>query len=369
MTMTEDLWRGRLAETPLPVLLFHFWERRKSGALHLRSEAGERDLLISVGEQALAEGFFSEDLFRRRLMASRVLGVLQMEECANFARERDLTLPRALIERGALGPDRAFELAAESWLDECLPAFDWPDGEFVFEPEAEVRAARVFAVVPTLDFILRGIRRMKDFSVIEGCLPPETEAVQVLSPGHGAHVALTPAERHALRLIRESPRLLTLYADSQLGKREAQRAVWALIALGLAGVPRSTGKVRQPADVSSGGLERSWGDFNDKCAYIFRYISKEIGPVAMNVLEKALDEVRPRLAPPLQDLEIRSDGRVELKPFPVVALNSLHPDSRRALLDILSEILVAEVLAVKKTLGNDHEAAVVKGLERIGEAS
>ena len=83
----------------------------------------------------------------------------------------------------------------------------------------------------------------------------------------------------------------------------------------------------------------------------------------------ALDEVRPRLAPPLQGLEIRSDGRVELKPFPVVALNSLHPDSRRALLDILSEILVAEVLAVKKTLGNDHEAAVVKGLERIGEAS
>ncbi len=109
-------------------------------------------------------------------------------------------------------------------------------------------------------------------------------------------------------------------------------------------------------------------DFSDRCAYIFRYISKEIGPVATNVLEKALDEVRARLAPPLQSLELRSDGRVELKPFPVAALNAGQSESRRALLDSLTEILVAEVLAVKKTLGNDHEAAVIRGLEKVGEA-
>jgi hypothetical protein len=367
--MTEDIWRGRLAETPLPLLFFHFWERRKSGALRLRGEAGERDFLISRGEQALAEGFFSEDLFRKRLMASRVLGVLQMEECANFAHEYGISLPRALIERGALGADRAFELVVDSWLDECLPAFDWPDGDFAFEPEAEVRAARIFTVVPTLEFILRGIRRMKNFNQIEACLPLETETVQVLSPSHAGHAPLTPSERHVLRLLHESPRLQTLYTESQLGKREAQRAVWALLALGLAGLPQSAGKVKPPADVSSGGLERTWSDFNDKCSYIFRYISKEIGPVAMNVLDKALDEVRPRLAPPLQSLDLRSDGRVELKPFPVAALNALQSESRRALVDILSEILVAEVLAVKKTLGNDHEAAVVKGLEKVGESS
>jgi hypothetical protein len=366
--MTEDLWRGGLAETPLPLLLFHFWERRKSGALHLRGEAGERNFLISHGEQALAEGFFSEDLFRRRLMASRVLGVLQMEECANFAREYNISLPRALIERGALGSDRAFELVVDSWLEECLPAFDWPDGDFAFEPEAEVRAAGIFAIVPTLEFILRGIRRMKNFTQIEACLPPETETVQVLSPGHAGHVPLTPSERHVLRLLRESPRLQTLYDESQVGPREAQRAVWTLLALGLAGVPRSPGKVKPPSEISSGGLDRTWSDFNDKCSYIFRYMSKEIGPVAMNVLEKALDEVRPRLAPPLQSLELRSDGRVELKPFPVAAFNSLQPDSKRVLLDILSEILVAEVLAVKKTLGNEHEAAIVKGLEKVGES-
>lgn len=367
--MSEDLWHGRLAESPLPPLLFRFWERRRSGVLRLRSPAGERAFLILHGEQALAEGFFSEDLFRRRLMALRVIGVLQLEECAGFARERGLPLTRALIERGALGPDRVFELAVDSWLEECLPAFDWPDGDFAFEPGTETGSARVLTVMPTFDFVLRGIRRMKDHGLIEACLPDETEAVQVLSPDHAGQVPLSPAEKHVQRLLRESPRLGDLYAGSQIGKREARRAVWALLALGLADVPRSAGLGKAPADPPAGGPERTWADFSDKCAYIFKYISKEIGPVALNVLEKALDEVRPRLAPPLQSLELRADGRVDLKPFPVAALNSLPSDGRRAFHDVLSEILVAEVLAVKKTLGNDHEAAVVRGLERIGEAS
>src|SRR5512135_3321857 len=109
--MTEDLWRGRLAETPLPLLLYHFWERRKSGVLHLRRDAGGQDFLVWRGDQALAEGCFSEDGFRRRLMAGRAVGVRQIDECVNFAREYGIPLVRSLIERGALGADRTIELA------------------------------------------------------------------------------------------------------------------------------------------------------------------------------------------------------------------------------------------------------------------
>jgi hypothetical protein len=367
--MLEDAWRGRLEETPLPLLLYHFWERRKSGTLRLRSEAGERDFLIARGEQAFAEGFFSEDAFQKRLLAARVLGVLQLEECLNYGRERGLSLPRALIEREALAPERVFEFVIESRLDECLPVFDWPAGDFVFDPSGEVRASRIYAVMPTLEFILRGIRRMRNFIQIEASLPPETEALQVLAPSYASHIALAPPERHVLRLLHEAPRLKDLYAESQVGRREAQRAVWALLALGLAGIPQSQDRVKPPAEGGSSGLERIWSDFNDKCAYIFKYISKEIGPVALSVLEKALDEVRPRLVPPLQGLELKDDGRVELKPFPLVALNAPHPESRANLVGILNEILVAEVLAVKKTLGNAHEASVVKALEKIGESN
>ncbi len=367
--MAEDLWRGSLSETPLPLLLVHFWERRKSGTLRLKAEPGERSLLILRGEQAPADGFFSEELFRKRLLASRVIGALQMEDCAGFARERGVSLPRAIIERGALGSDRVFELVVDSWLEECQPAFDWPDGDFVFEPATETRAARIYTIVPTLDFVLKGIRRMRNFSQIEACLPAESETLQVLAPAHAGHIPLTPSERHVLRLLHESPQLQSLYTESQVGRKESMRTVWALVALGLAGVPRSPGKVTAPGDAAAGGIEKTWSDFNDRCSYVFRYMSKEIGPVSLNVLEKALDEVRPRLSPPLQGLELRGDGRVELKPFPVAALTALQPESRRALLDIMNEILVAEVLAVKKTLGNDHEAAVVRGLERVGESN
>jgi hypothetical protein len=365
--MDEDLWRGDLTETPVAQLLFHFWERRKSGTLRLENKGTSQALLFSRGELALAQGYFSEDGFLRRLMSARLIGVLQAEECAGYARQSALSLPRALIEREVLAPGRVWELLTEAWLEECLPLFDWPQGKFVFEPAAEVPAARLFLTVSTLEFILRGIRRMKNYGQIETLLPPEAESVKVLTPAYAGLIPLSPPERHILGLLQESPRLFELYSQSQVGKRETQRIVLALLSLGLAGFPQSPSRLKSPAEISSTGLEKIWTDFNDKCSYIFRYISKEIGPVALSVLEKALEEVRSRLAAPLQSLELRADGRVEFKPFPLMTLNLFNAESRQNFIRVLNEILVAEVLAVKKTLGDAHEAAVVKGLEKVGE--
>ena len=151
--MTEDLWRGSLAETPLPLLLIHFWERRKSGTLRLKAEAGERSLLILRGEQAPADGFFSGELFRKRLLASRVIGVLQMEDCAGFARERGVSLPRAIIERGALGSDRVFELAT---TDEDRAAYARKNGwtfTLAHMTAAAQEAYGAVSVFPTFFFV------------------------------------------------------------------------------------------------------------------------------------------------------------------------------------------------------------------------
>jgi hypothetical protein len=137
--------------------------------------------------------------------------------------------------------------------------------------------------------------------------------------------------------------------------------------LGLAALSPSPAPAKPTPELSSAGLEKIWADFNDKCAYIYRYISKEIGPVGLSVLEKSLEDVRLRLTPPFQGLELRPDGRVEFSPFPLMSLTLFTEESRKQFIRVLNEILMAEVLAVKKALGNAHEAGVVKSLEKIGE--
>jgi hypothetical protein len=50
-----------------------------------------------------------------------------------------------------------------------------------------------------------------------------------------------------------------------------------------------------------------------------------------------------------------------------MSLTLFTEESRKQFIRVLNEILMAEVLAVKKALGNAHEAGVVKSLEKIGE--
>jgi hypothetical protein len=365
--MADEIRHGNLNGTSFPQVIFRIWEKRDSGRLTVQNEGARTSVYFLNGDMALAEGTFSAEGFLKKLLSIRALTALQAEDCAGFARENSVSYPRALVERGDMAPSRVWEVLAEFWMEELFAAFDWTEADFTFDPGAAVPDSQVYGLVPTPGIVLRGIRRMKKIDLIEASLPAETEALQLLSPPHAEHLHLAPHEKHVLGLLRVTPRLSDLYAQSQAGKRETQRAVFAFLVLGLAGLSPAPNQFKPSSELTSAGLEKIWSDFNDKCSYIYRYISKEIGPVGPSVLEKSLEEIRLRLAPPFQGLALRADGRVEFSPFPLMSLTLFTEESRKQFIRVLNEILTAEILAVKKTLGNAHEAGVVKSLERIRE--
>jgi len=138
--------------------------------------------------------------------------------------------------------------------------------------------------------------------------------------------------------------------------------------LDVLGTSKAKGKNNKPLpEFSISDLDRLFAAFNDQCSFICKYISKEIGPVALNVIEKSLDEIKGRIDPIFQNCELKPDGRIELRTLLKKNLGVSTDESKRSLLRSFDEVLTAEVLAVKRTLGNSHESALVKGLERIGD--
>ena len=367
--MTEETWRGNLGSTSFPQVLFKIWTKRDSGRLIIQEEGFERAVFFVRGDPALVEGSFSGELFLKKLLSTKALTAFQAEECAIYAHENKISYPRSLIEREVVSPSCVWGWLAEFWMDEIWGVFDRTRADLTFHVGTLPGESQVYAVFPAPTFILDGIRRMKNHHLIEAALPEDSDLLQLLSPSHADHFPFAPHEKHVLRLLRQSPRLGDLYAISQTGKRETQKAVFTFLVLGLAGVSPAGAAAKAPQDLSSAGLEKIWAGFNDKCLYIYKYFSKEIGPVGLSVLEKALEEVRPHLSPPFGGLELRADGRVEFGPFPLKSLPFVNEEIRKNFIRLLNEVLVAEVLAVKKALGNVHEAAVIKNLEKIGEPS
>lgn len=365
--MDDNSWRGNLAYTPLPQLLLRLWEKKRTGLLKLRKKDTVRPLSFFKGDLALTDVSFPPEEFQTNLVEAEILSGEEVEATRAYAQEKNVSFTRSLIEREILSPPRIWELMTGFWLESLFPLFDWPEGEYAFDSGGELSDPHILMTIASLDFILQGIRRMANSSLIEASLPAESESLQIFSPGHAGLLRLAPHEKYLLNVLRHSPRLQDLYEQSQLGKKETRKALFSLVQLGLAGFRQPRNSFKPASEPSSGEAEKIWADFNDKCSSIYKYISKEIGPVALNVLEKALEEVKPRLSPPLQSLELRTDGRIEIKPVSLLSLNFSNPESRKTVIQVLNEILVAEVLAVKKTLGNDHEAALVKNLDRIGD--
>jgi hypothetical protein len=163
-----------------------------------------------------------------------------------------------------------------------------------------------------------------------------------------------------LRLLAEPRPLQDVYALSELSRKETQRILYACLCLGIAGSPGAEAQSRSTPDVSLMENEKTLAAFREKCLCVYKYMSKEIGPVAANLVGKCLEEVNAWLGPNLPKVELHPDGSFEVK-----ATLRLNHD---LFLSVIEELLAAEVLLVKRSLGSEHEAALIKALEKAGAA-
>jgi len=366
--MDDALRRGNLSETPFVGVLAGIWREELTGMLSVGGPGESKSLVFENGRLLIDRASLAEKEFLKYLLTSGAADLISLAQSEEFAERNGVSIIRALLEISLVEPGRLWAYLEGFAKEEAFALFDKEEGEFEFGPLRTPREpALVSLFVPGL--ILEGVRRMTNESVIARLLPPENETIQSLDPYLTDLLDLLPHERYVLGLL-ESPGTLTeLCGSSDLGKRESRRILSVLLCLGLAGTrpPRpKTGKL--PAEMSLADMDKVFGIFNAKCSYIFKYISKEIGPVALSVIGNSLDDVRSRLDPAFQGLELKADGRIELKSLLKTSMNLIGDENRRGLLRSMDEILVAEVLAVKRTLGSGHESTLVRSLERIGEA-
>jgi hypothetical protein len=103
-----------------------------------------------------------------------------------------------------------------------------------------------------------------------------------------------------------------------------------------------------------------------KYELIYKTLSKEIGPVALSILLKAIQDILDNLPAYFRKIQLTPDGRIDED---TVLKLVWYQDFNRAIGDFLrglEEILYTEVYAVKRHLGVDYEQQVLKWINRIG---
>ncbi|MFQ6068894.1 MAG: DUF4388 domain-containing protein [Candidatus Aminicenantales bacterium] len=367
--MEKERIKGKFSSTPLPLVLFLIWRTEKSGRLKIKKGRSQKEYFFKKGIIVGELVSFPEKKFLSFLAQNKFIEPENLEKCRAYAAAQRRGPLASLLELSFFSPSRLWDFVEEFYKNELFSFFDTSQADYSFSSEDVPWSSQLLSNNQTLELILAGIRKMKNHQLIEAHLPPETEILELISPGYMKKLNLSPSERYVYDLLDNKKNLETLYRESRLGKRETQKSIFAFLILGIAAV-LGHNKVKAPqAGFSLEEFDKILESFNAKLSYIYKYISKEIGPVAFNRLSKCLDDIRPFLGPAFEELELQPDGTIKLNSFLKMDY-SLHGNERwKNLIQGFNEILCAEVLTVKKTLGNVHEAALVENLKKIGELS
>jgi hypothetical protein len=349
--------RGTLARLALPDLLRELQEARASGILSLTSGGARKNLYFKAGRVVFAASNLPSDRLGEVLLRE---GKITPEQ--NEASVRALTQGRrqgrVLVEMGALSPDDLWWAVQEQVREIVFSVFHWSEGQFHFEDSVLPERERITVDLDVTALVLEGVRRLDPTGTVKSLLP---DGQLVLEKGQAsAEGLLHPYEQHVLELIDGERSVLEICHESEVGEGQTLKVLYAFLCTGIA---RSRGrKVRAldqdfvPEDTALTVLD----SFNQMYRSIFAYMVKEVGPIAENVLAKYLGTLREARAEVLEGVALRRDG--SLDEAAVERNLGRLPEGRRrpALVDALNQLLYSELLAVKRTLGAEHEGAIIR---------
>jgi len=357
------------ARAPLARVLAEIWKQGLSGSLYIRAGGVPKCLSFERGTLVLDSVSFEEKDFLRYLLTTGAIDLIALARVEDLAQKSGGSTLRSLVESELLGPEPLWELLRSYAREETLSLLEYPGAEREFHTRSGPPGRIYIESVDVPGLLLEAVRRIRDNAEIDKVLPARGEALRRLPALSPDAFSLSLTERYILALL-DAPRAPEeICASSDIGEAATRRALCALLLLGLAGTAAPKPKTaRLGGDMSLAGMDRILGLFNAKSAFIFKFVTKEIGPVAFHLIGKSLDEVRGRLDPAFQGAELKPDGRLELKSLLRVNANVVGDVCRRSMLRSMDEILTAGVLVVKRTLGPEHESSLVRSLERLGES-
>ncbi len=351
--------RGTLAAFSLPDLLRELQLSEAKGILSLTSNRVRKALFFKDGRVVFATSNVASDRLGEVLFHEDKI-TREQNDLSLRALSRGKRQGRVLVEMGALSPDDLWTGVQSQVREIVLGVFKWGEGQFHFEESPLPERERITVDLDVTALVLEGLRRLDAGGWVR-VRHPDGHLVLENGPTP-AEGLLRPYEAHVLGLIDGERSVIEICHESEVGDNQTLKLLYAFLVTGIA---QSSGRKVQaldqdfvPADTTYSVLET----FNQMYRFILAYMVKEVGPIAENVLSKYLGTVRETRREVLIDVELRSDGALDDATIQRNVGRLPEKERRETLVGALNELLYAELLAVKRTLGEEHEGTIIRAL-------
>ncbi len=354
--------RGRLSAVSFPQLLAFLQSSKRTGVLSLVNAGVRKSVFFKEGRVVFAGSSLTQDRLGEVLLRGGKISADEYLRLSNRIRGGQ-RLGKALVESRVLSPKDLWWAIEQQIREIAWSLFTWEDGFFQFDEDDRPTREKITVDLEVEALIIEGIRQVDSGGSIRQHFVPMDFILE--NTGKDLPLELEPHEKHVLDLVKDQCTVDDACRESEIGEAETRKVIHAFLSVGVLQGRRK----EQPHD-----REGSDGEdpanivavYNEMYRYLFRHMSGEVGPIAEIILEKYLNELKERPKSIFDRVLLNRDGTLDPQQLEKNIQNIEDAARRREeLIGALNELLYAELLAVKRTLGASHESQLIQVFQKI----
>ncbi len=253
--MSDYIFKGSLAENPLPEILQKINYYKVPGVLTVSSALGSKQIYISGGNVIFASSTFDNDRLGEFLLRAGRISLAQYDRSVQVMKATGKRQGAALVEMGVLKPQELLQAVKEQVTAIIWSLFNWPDGTVSFAVGRFKDDEIIKLNLDSRQVILQGIQAIEDPKRIVRWLGRKEE---VFEPTDNAlallpSLPLSPEDRQILRLINGMRSFLEILQAAPGDTAAAAKTLYALYTLGLVRKKQRAVKIVAGKNSNGGG--------------------------------------------------------------------------------------------------------------------
>jgi hypothetical protein len=368
---------GDVGALQFPLVLVNIHNKSISGTCEVVAEGVCKKIAVENGKIIFATSNQEEDSLREFMLRKKIIDEGSAKKASGYMKKKNVRFGKALVELGLLGYDSLWESVRDQLKHIVFSLFYIQNGRYQIYTDPIENRENIILDCNILDIIVEGIRAFSDEKVI--CQQLKNVHEVYLNKSESVQrLAFRPYELHILDLVEKNAGVKDIIQKSELLRYDTLRVLYLMLILEIISIERVERKVRRGLgghDHSSASasedkgivpistfasFEEALGYFNSKYELIYKVLSKEIGPIALSILSKAIEDISEKLPFFLKKFSLGPDGSVRKTPVLKSVWYHDFDQNIGEFVHGLEEILYAEIYAVKKHLGIEFEQQILK---------
>jgi hypothetical protein len=372
--------QGDLKEGDIYSILYYIYKNFISGTLVVNAENVEKKMFIEDRKIVFAASNGKEDALGDYLLRNNLIDKDIYHKTGQYMEKNNKRFGRALIELGYFNYEQLW-----TWIPNHLQAivfsfFDIKSGAYQIVTDAEKQEENIVLDLDILSVIVEGMRRFESKSFL-GKKFADIEHLYVTDSRNMTQLDLKPYEIHVFDLVRRGPQLKDILKRSELLEFDTLRLLNLFLILEIISTRQNVKTKRKPGisqekeswlenrgiNASTfNSFEEALRYYNMKYEIIYKVMLKEIGPISLSLLLKAVEDIMENLPSYLRKIQLNPDGTINEELILKSVWYHDFDEHIGEFLRGLEEILYTEIYAVKKHLGVEYEQQVLKWIDGIG---